>query len=54
VIARFPDKLNVEFTEDASLKTPAAFHHIHIATPDPEKARAWRERLVADKPGDRR
>jgi len=41
VIARFPDKINVEFTEDASLKTPAAFHHIHIASPDPEKARAW-------------
>jgi len=41
LIARFPDKINVEFTEDAALKTPIAFHHIHIATPDPEKGRAW-------------
>src|SRR6266849_5572876 len=41
LIVRFPDKVNVEFTEDAALKTPVAFHHIHISTPDPEKARAW-------------
>ena len=41
LMVRFPDKLNVEFTEDASLKTPIAFHHIHISTPDQEKARAW-------------
>jgi catechol 2,3-dioxygenase-like lactoylglutathione lyase family enzyme len=41
VIARFPDKINVEFTEDPALKATAAFHHIHIASPDPEKARAW-------------
>jgi catechol 2,3-dioxygenase-like lactoylglutathione lyase family enzyme len=31
----------VEFTEDASLATPISFHHIHIATPDGERARAW-------------
>ena len=41
ITVKFPDKINVEFTEDAALKTPIAFHHIHIASPDPEKARAW-------------
>ena len=32
------DKVKVEFTEDATLKAPVAMHHIHISTPDPEKA----------------
>jgi catechol 2,3-dioxygenase-like lactoylglutathione lyase family enzyme len=41
VIAKFPDKVNVEFTEDTSLKVPAVFQHIHISTPDQEKLRAW-------------
>jgi lactoylglutathione lyase len=41
VMARFPDQVNVEFTEDASVSGPAVFHHIHISTPELEKARAW-------------
>ncbi len=40
-IAVFPEKVRVEFTEDTSLKTPIAFHHIHIATTDQETLRAW-------------
>jgi catechol 2,3-dioxygenase-like lactoylglutathione lyase family enzyme len=40
VIARFPDKINVEFSEDPAVKSPV-FHHIHISTPDQEKAREW-------------
>src|SRR5262249_52907023 len=31
----------VEFTEDASLKTPIAFHHIHEYAPDQEATRSW-------------
>ncbi|HWZ33045.1 MAG TPA: VOC family protein [Bryobacteraceae bacterium] len=41
VIAVFPDKVRVEFTEDANLKTPIAFHHIHVATTDQEATRGW-------------
>ncbi len=39
--AIFPDKVLVEFAEDTALKTPIAFHHIHLATPDQEKLRGW-------------
>lgn len=53
VIARFPDKINVEFTEDPGLKTTSAFHHIHIATPDPEKARAWYVKTFGAREGTR-
>ena len=41
MIANFPEKVRVEFTEDASLKVPVAFHHIHEATTDQESLRAW-------------
>jgi catechol 2,3-dioxygenase-like lactoylglutathione lyase family enzyme len=41
IIANFPEKVRVEFTEDASLKVPAIFHHIHISTPNQEDLRAW-------------
>ena len=40
-IGVFPENVRVEFTEDASLKTPIAFHHIHIATTDQESLRQW-------------
>lgn len=40
-IAEFPEKVRVEFTEDASLKAPIAFHHIHIVTTDVDSLRAW-------------
>jgi len=41
IIANFPEKVRVEFTEDASLKTPAAFHHMHLYTTNQENLRAW-------------
>ncbi len=41
LMVNFPDNIRVELTEDASLKTPIALHHIHIATPDQEKLRGW-------------
>src|ERR1043166_3993550 len=41
IIVKFPDKINVEFTEDATLKVPSAMHHIHISTPNEEKVRDW-------------
>lgn len=41
MIVNFPEKIRVEFTEDASLKTPIAFHHIHESTTDQEALQAW-------------
>ena len=41
LIAIFPEKVRVEFIEDANLKTPIAFHHIHIATTNTESLRQW-------------
>jgi catechol 2,3-dioxygenase-like lactoylglutathione lyase family enzyme len=41
MIANFPDKVRVELTEDASLKVPVTFHHIHISTTDQESLRDW-------------
>jgi len=40
-IATFPDKIRVEFTEDAAMNVPIKFHHIHVATTDQEPLRAW-------------
>jgi catechol 2,3-dioxygenase-like lactoylglutathione lyase family enzyme len=54
VIVTFPDKIRVEFTEDTTLKVPVAFHHIHIATPDQEKLRAWYVKTFGAKAGTRR
>jgi catechol 2,3-dioxygenase-like lactoylglutathione lyase family enzyme len=51
--AAFPDKVLVELTEDASLKTPIAFHHIHIATTDPETLRAWYVKTFGGNAGKR-
>jgi catechol 2,3-dioxygenase-like lactoylglutathione lyase family enzyme len=52
VIARFPDKINVEFTEDPAVKS-AVFHHIHISTPDQEKAREWYLKTFGARAGTR-
>jgi catechol 2,3-dioxygenase-like lactoylglutathione lyase family enzyme len=41
IMAKFPEKVTVELTEDPALATAVAMHHIHMATPDPEKLRAW-------------
>ncbi len=49
----FPDKVRVEFTEDATLKVPIAMHHIHNAASDPEKMRAWYVKTFGAKAGMR-
>lgn len=41
IIAIFPEKIRVEFTEDATLTVPAKFHHMHLSTPNQESLRAW-------------
>jgi len=53
VMARFPDGVIVEFTEDATLQVPLTFHHIHIATPDGERGRAWYAKTFGARPGTR-
>jgi catechol 2,3-dioxygenase-like lactoylglutathione lyase family enzyme len=53
LMVTFPDKVKVEFTEDASLKTPIALHHIHNAAMDPEKLRAWYVKTFGAKAGTR-
>src|SRR5437879_3677202 len=40
ITAVFPDKVKVEFTEDAAAKA-GAMHHIHLSSSDQEKLRAW-------------
>ena len=41
VFLRFPDDIKVELTEDTSLATPIAHHHIHFFTDSVEEMRAW-------------
>jgi catechol 2,3-dioxygenase-like lactoylglutathione lyase family enzyme len=53
IVVNFPDKLKVEFTEDATLKVPVALHHIHNSTTDPEKLRTWYVKIFGAKPGTR-
>jgi len=52
-IAEFPEKVRVEFTEDAALKVPIAFHHIHIVTTDVDSLRAWYIKTFGAKAGKR-
>jgi catechol 2,3-dioxygenase-like lactoylglutathione lyase family enzyme len=54
IIVTFPDKVSVEFTEDATLKVPLAMHHIHISSPNDEKLRDWYVKTFGAKPGMRR
>ena len=54
IIVNFPDKIAVEFTEDASLKAPMAMHHIHVSTPNDEKLRDWYVKEFGARPGMRR
>lgn len=53
MIANFPDKVRVELTEDASLKVPVTFHHIHIATTDQESLRDWYVKTLGATAGKR-
>jgi catechol 2,3-dioxygenase-like lactoylglutathione lyase family enzyme len=53
LMVNFPDKVKVEFTEDASLKVPMAMHHIHLSTPDMEKLRGWYVQTFGARAGTR-
>ena len=53
LMVNFPEKVKVEFAEDASLKVPMAMHHIHESTPDPEKLRGWYVKTFGAKAGTR-
>ena len=53
IMAKFPEKVTVELTEDPALPTAVAMHHIHLATPDPEKQRAWYVKMFGARPGTR-
>lgn len=41
IMVTFPDKVRVEFNEDASIDAPVIFHHIHLTTTDPAALQAW-------------
>jgi catechol 2,3-dioxygenase-like lactoylglutathione lyase family enzyme len=53
LLAEFPEKVRFEFFEDASLKTPIAFHHDEIASTNPESLRAWYVKTFSGKEGKR-
>ncbi|HEV2447650.1 MAG TPA: VOC family protein [Candidatus Sulfopaludibacter sp.] len=53
IMADFPEKVRVEFSEDATLKTPVAMHHIHLSSTDPEKLRAWYVKTFSGTAGTR-
>jgi catechol 2,3-dioxygenase-like lactoylglutathione lyase family enzyme len=40
IMVTFPDKVRVEFNEDASIDAPVIFHHIHLTTTDPAALQA--------------
>ena len=41
IMVTFPDRVRVEFNEDASIDAPVMFHHIHLMTTDPAALQAW-------------
>jgi len=53
LMAEFPDKVRVELTEDANLKVPIQFHHIHLATTDQEASQAWYVKTFGGEAGKR-
>ena len=53
IIAEFPEKIRVEFTEDKALTVPMKFHHIHEANVDQEKVRDWYVKTFGATPGTR-
>lgn len=53
IIAVFPDKVRVEFSEDANLKVPIQFHHIHLSNPNQESARDWYVKTFGGEAGTR-
>jgi catechol 2,3-dioxygenase-like lactoylglutathione lyase family enzyme len=53
IMAKFPEKVTVELTEDPALPTAVAMHHIHIAALDPDKQRAWYVKTLGGRAGTR-
>jgi catechol 2,3-dioxygenase-like lactoylglutathione lyase family enzyme len=53
LMAKFPDNILVEFTEDPTMTIPVKFHHIHIATPDGDAGRDWYVKTFGAKGGMR-
>jgi catechol 2,3-dioxygenase-like lactoylglutathione lyase family enzyme len=53
IMAKFPDKVTVELTADDAAPAPVAMHHIHLATPDPEKLRGWYVKTFGARAGTR-
>jgi catechol 2,3-dioxygenase-like lactoylglutathione lyase family enzyme len=47
------DGLRVEFTGDPALKTPVAFHHIHLYPQDVPAMQAWYAKVLGGAPGKR-
>lgn len=48
-----PDQVKVELTDDGSLGTPVANHHVHFYTYDPNEMRNWYVDFFGAKPGMR-
>ena len=53
IIAIFPDKVRVEFSEDPNLKVPIQFHHIHVAATDQAATRDWYVKTFGGESGTR-
>jgi len=53
IMANFPDKVKVEFTENASISSPVVMHHMHISSVDPEKLRGWYVKTFGARAGTR-
>jgi len=53
IMAKFPEGVIVELTEDPALPGAVAMHHIHLATPDPETQRAWYVKTFGARAGTR-
>jgi catechol 2,3-dioxygenase-like lactoylglutathione lyase family enzyme len=51
--AMFPNGVKVEFSEDKTLDVPIKHHHVHFATPEEDKMRAWYADLFGAVPGMR-
>lgn len=54
VTAKFPDKVNVELTEDTTMKGNASpMHHIHASAPDQAATQAWYVKTLGATAGKR-
>ncbi len=53
ILARFPENVFVELTEDAALPAAVVMHDIHLATPDPARLQAWYVKTLGARAGTR-